>query len=57
MMNKAEKTKAAIAQSLVEMLQRKPLDLITVSDLTANAGVCKFWFVGTCLPLKPVHLC
>ena len=39
MMNKAEKTKAAIAQSLVEMLQRKPLDLITVSDLTANAGV------------------
>ena len=18
---------------------------------------CKFWFVGTCLPLKPVHLC
>lgn len=38
-MNKAQKTKETLSRSLIELLQRKPLDMITVKELTTKAKV------------------
>ena len=43
-MNKSEQTKLAISQSLIEMLQRQPLDLITIKELTRKANVSRSAF-------------
>lgn len=43
-MNKAEKTKEQLAGALIELLERKPLDLIRIKELCDRAHVCKSAF-------------
>lgn len=38
-MNKAKQTKQKISTALIEMLQRQPMDLITIKELTQKAQV------------------
>jgi hypothetical protein len=33
------------------------LEIMRQRNFSNGTINCKFWFVGTCLPLKPVHLC
>lgn len=53
-MNKGEKTKLAISQALIEILQRKPLDLITVKELTDKAHVGRTAFYNHFKSLEDV---
>ena len=41
-MNKAIKTKNQISQALIELLNNKPLDLITIKEL-AKITLCRFF--------------
>lgn len=43
-MNKAQKTKEQLAGALIELLERKPLDLIRIKELCDKAHVCKSAF-------------
>lgn len=38
-MKKSDKTKEAISQALIELLQRKPLDLITIKEIVEKANI------------------
>ena len=53
-MNKSEKSKLAISQSLIEILQRKPLDLITIKELTEKAHVGRTAFYNNFKNLEDV---
>ena len=43
-MNKAVKTKNQISQALIELLNNKPLDLITIKELTKKAKISRTAF-------------
>jgi len=43
-MNKAIKTKNQISQALIELLNNKPLDLITIKELAKKAEISRTAF-------------
>lgn len=53
-MNKSEKTKQKAADALIEMLQRHPLDRITVKDLTQKANIGRTAFYNNFANLEDV---
>ena len=53
-MNKSEKSKSAISHALIEILQRKPLDLISIKELTEKAHVGRTAFYNNFKNLEDV---
>lgn len=53
-MNKAEKTKLLLSKTLIEILERKPLDLITIKQLTEKAHVGRTAFYNNFSNLEDI---
>ena len=46
-MNKSIKTKKQVSKTLIKLLNYKPLDLITIKELTEKANISEQLFITT----------